>query len=65
MAEIEDGAMDHAVMGPEAGFTVADDALIGVDAHEQESVRKEGCDLLDLQWPHSDLVGSTVVPFSV
>ena len=47
VAQIEDGAVDHAMMRPEAGFAVADEALIGVDPHQQKSVYKKGSNLLD------------------
>ena len=47
VAQIEDGAVDHAMMRPEAGFAVADEALVGIDPHQQESVYKKGSNLLD------------------
>ena len=33
-AQVEDSAVDHAVMCPEAGLAVADEALVGVDPHQ-------------------------------
>ena len=47
VAELEDCAIDYAVMCPESGFAVADDALVCVDAHEEESVYQEGRDFLN------------------
>ncbi len=40
--------MDHAVMRPKTGLAIANEALICVDAHQQKSVDKKGCNLLDL-----------------
>jgi len=38
VAQIEEGAVDHAVMRPKTGLAIANEALICIDAHQQESV---------------------------
>ena len=58
VAQVEDGAVDHAVMCPEAGLAIADKALVGVDADQQEFVHKKGRDLFNLHCVYSDGTGA-------
>jgi hypothetical protein len=47
IAQLFNGGLNSAMVRPQTGLTIADNAFIGVDAHEEEAINKKGLDALD------------------